>query len=104
MFQVGDVVRVRSWDDMASEYEVDDVGDIRIRLGVWFFSGKRRLCGDEGIISSIEPDPFFNGYCSVLMHGTLYSLPFESLIKIESASQPQFDNADWQNLMGWFYV
>ena len=104
MFQIGDVVRVRSWDDMTSEYEVDDAGDIKIRSGVWFFRGRRYICGDEGIISSIEPDPFFRGYCSVLIQEAQYHLPFESLVKIESVSQSPFDNADWQNLMGWFYV
>ena len=103
MFQVGDVVRVRSWDDMASEYEIDDDGDIKIRPGVWLLSNKKTICEAKGIISAIEEDPFFTGYCYVLIHDIKYCLPFESLVKIESASQPQFDNADWQK-MRWFYV
>lgn len=104
MFQVGDVVRVRSWDDMASEYEIGFLGDIRIAPDIWFLEYMRPICGAEGIILSIERDPDLAGYCSVLLREGQYCLPFESLVKIESASQPQFDNADWQNLMGWFYV
>lgn len=32
MFQVGDVVRVRSWDDMKDEFGLDVYGDINCRF------------------------------------------------------------------------
>lgn len=57
--KVGDIVRVRSWDDMASEYTVDADGDILItdqngNDKVYFLSkSMRRLCGLALTVSRI---------------------------------------------------
>lgn len=52
MFNVGDVVRVRQWDDMADEFCVDCDGDILVKE--WYF--RRDMidtCGKEAIIARV---------------------------------------------------
>lgn len=43
MFQVGDVVRVRSWDDMKDEFGLDVYGDINCRFR--FTRAMQKMCG-----------------------------------------------------------
>lgn len=50
-FQVGDIVRIREWDDMADEFGVIPNGAIRCN-GI-FTSNMRYLCGLELQIASI---------------------------------------------------
>lgn len=54
MFNVGDIVRVREWDDMAREYGVDRDGDIN--TPVYFVKRMRPLCGDRAEITRIHTD------------------------------------------------
>lgn len=52
-FDVGDIVRVRNWDDMVRESFVDADGDIP--LGDEYFFGRcRDYCGDEFEITGIN--------------------------------------------------
>lgn len=50
-FRVGDLVRIREWDDMAKEYGVDDNGDIKVYLG--FPASEKALCGKVAQIVEI---------------------------------------------------
>jgi hypothetical protein len=55
---IGDVVRVRSWDDMVREFGVDSGGDIDFGLeigkSVLFVEGMRKLCGREVTITGMR--------------------------------------------------
>lgn len=42
---VGDVVRIRSFEDMKSEFGVDQHGHIHGDYNVWFGDGMKALCG-----------------------------------------------------------
>ena len=43
-YKVGDKVKVRKWDDMASEFDIDSNGDIKIPL-FYFTREMERFCG-----------------------------------------------------------
>lgn len=45
--EVGDVVRIKSWDDMVYEYGCDDDGDIKLGKAKWFFAENKELCGSK---------------------------------------------------------
>lgn len=45
---VGDVLRIKEWDDMVAEYGVDKEGDIKIpgdALSIWFMGKNKDMCG-----------------------------------------------------------
>ena len=50
--QVGDLVRIRSWDDMASEFGIDEDGNIPCRFS--FVEYMKNLCGIEFEITGID--------------------------------------------------
>lgn len=54
MFQVGDVVRVRSWDDMKAEFGLDYDGNINCRFG--FTRAMQKMCGKLYHVSKVEQD------------------------------------------------
>lgn len=54
MFQVGDVVRVRSWDDMKAEFGLMDNGTIDCRFG--FTRAMQKMCGKLYHVSKVEED------------------------------------------------
>lgn len=49
--QVGDSVRIRSWEDMKSEFGVDEYGNIPCRFS--FTEYMKDMCGDEFTITKI---------------------------------------------------
>ena len=55
-YKVGDAVRIRQWDDMASQYPVS-LQNGRICAistpGFWFHEGQKYLCGQQFTIRSI---------------------------------------------------
>ena len=48
-YNVGDTVRLRSWDDLAKEFGEDNHGDIKIG-GVWAFSSNKHCYGNLATI------------------------------------------------------
>lgn len=54
-FHVGDVVRIREWDDMAEEFDTGtyDDGSEYIKCPLSFVSEMRKYCGQEYTIRSI---------------------------------------------------
>lgn len=54
MFQVGDVVRVRSWDDMKDEFGLDVEGDINCRF--CFTRDMQKMCGKLYHVSKVKQD------------------------------------------------
>lgn len=54
-FSVGDVLRVRNWEDMLEEYETVRGGDsIVCPDNVWFVSTMKYLCGQEFEVKEIH--------------------------------------------------
>lgn len=51
--KVGGRVRIRDWDDMEREFGLNGLGVIRCEN--MFTLGMRRLCGREGIVTTIRP-------------------------------------------------
>lgn len=47
MLSVGDRVRIMAWEDLEVLYDIDDDGDIRVAIGVYFTRGMRQFCGME---------------------------------------------------------
>lgn len=54
-FAVGDRVRIRDWDDMASEFGVDEDGEIPCKY--IFTPAMRDFCGQEYTISTTRNNP-----------------------------------------------
>lgn len=52
-YKVGDVVIIRDWDDMASEYGTDRDGDIS-HSGNYYFSEYRKFCGTSAVVQDID--------------------------------------------------
>lgn len=53
-FQVGDKVRIRSWNDMVKEFGTDGFGDIPCCC--YFVKDMKPICGDEFTITMIDDD------------------------------------------------
>lgn len=54
---VGDVLRIREWDDMANEFEVDECGDIRIpkpNMPAYFLYSNKYMCGQIFTVKEIR--------------------------------------------------
>lgn len=52
-FKIGDMVKIKSWEEMVEEFELDEDGDISIRNGYTFFSIEmREFCGNIITIES----------------------------------------------------
>ena len=58
---VGDVLRIKEWDDMVDEFEVDGDGDVKIwgrrNVPVWFFYKNKEICGQVFTVKAVEHLP-----------------------------------------------
>ena len=82
--QVGDAVRIRSWEDMAKEFGVDEDGNIPCRFS--FIEEMRKMCGDEFIITGINDGKYIG-------HSNGGGLSI-SIDMIEPASEDEIDGAE----------
>lgn len=56
-YKVGDHVIVRTWNDMLSEYGLDDYGDIAVHPGeLSFVLGMKPFCGMELVVTKVDFD------------------------------------------------
>ena len=55
-YKVGDKVRVRQWEDLKSQYETDEYGEINV--GVIFIEDMKNFCGKELVIEGFN----YEGY------------------------------------------
>ena len=69
IFNIGDLVRIRQWDDMASQYR-ESAGTIRCRCG--FNKEMKRLCGKEFVVEA-------TGRHIVMGHGTPFLISDDML-------------------------
>lgn len=73
-YKVGDKVRVRQWEDMATEFPIDDDGDILVRNNCAFVKQMRHLCGEEYYITDI-----WDGCYRLNKEGSMWSFTDEML-------------------------
>lgn len=69
-FEVGDRVRIRDWDDMATDFFVDDDGDIRFEddpVSPYFVGDMRYFCGETGEIYDVQYNAYGDGIDRVLI-------------------------------------
>lgn len=69
-FEVGDRVRIRDWDDMATDFFVDDGGDIGFDVdssSPYFVEDMRYLCGETGEIYDVQYNAYGDGIDRVLI-------------------------------------
>lgn len=59
VFNAGDLVRIRDYEDMALEFGVGSAGNVRCRCG--FTREMRLLCGVQFVITEIEDDVYVSG-------------------------------------------
>lgn len=59
MFEVGDSVRIKSWEQMEQEFKLDDSGDIECSTEC-FLTDMKDLCGMELTIEEIYDDQIQN--------------------------------------------
>lgn len=75
-FKVGELVRIRQWDDMEKEFGIDEGGNISINSAIVFVREMKPLCGKYAEITRLHDGgrvglKFFN--CDGLETGWLYS-------------------------------
>lgn len=102
---VGDVLRVREWNDMANEFTTDPDGDIWIPFddfddssGIWFIRSMEYLCGKTFTVESITDMPSYYMYCSEekieFKNGFCYVITSEMLESLnEPINEPDFEVA-----------
>lgn len=64
-YKVGDKVKVRGWDDMVSEFDVDASGDIELP-GIFFTKKMEKFCGKIVTIQEREVDLDGEAYYEIL--------------------------------------
>ena len=67
LFHIGDMVRVRQWDDMERQYGIDEFGDIQVPLV--FNTDMIHLCGNTYKVYEVRvrDDYGLNGVCQYLL-------------------------------------
>ena len=53
-YQVGETLIIRSWEDMVSEYGLNEMGNIDCPGEIVFASSMRHLCGQEFTIKNVR--------------------------------------------------
>lgn len=69
-FEVGDRVRIRDWNDMATDAFVDDDGDIRLdddSSSPYFVGDMQYLCGETGEVYDVQYNAYGDGVDRVLI-------------------------------------
>lgn len=59
-FNIGDVCRIREWDDMAEEFGVDEEDDDVIECEYKFIADMRYLCGERFTIKRRDYTRFYS--------------------------------------------
>ena len=91
----GEVVRVREWDDMVSEYGL--IGSkIPVRFG--FYKSMNHLCGREYVVESVGD----NG--EVYGHGSGFAISKDILVPTQISTSPVFDEPEMSDFLGTFTV
>ena len=81
--KVGDIVRIREWDDMADEFDVNSVGDIECEFT--FIKDMRKLCGLEFEITEIDEHKVYG-------HHSSYSISFDMIESVEDRNDLELND------------
>lgn len=96
-FKAGDLVRIRQWDDMKSQFGTDEDGDISLSRGFYFVQGMKHLCGMEFEIAAISHKDYGGLTDEVLSHAPELSewviIP-QMLEYVEPEYEPDLDASD----------
>lgn len=69
-FEVGDRVRIRDWSDMATDFFVDDEGDISFEddpVSPYFVGDMQYLCNETGEVYDVQYNAYGDGIDKVLI-------------------------------------
>ena len=95
---IGDMLRVRSFEDMKSEFGIDEDGDIRGEHNIWFDNEMKPLCGKVFTVSEFEYDEYHSVEgiedCDDGTHWSVRAWmldPFNDTDELEPASDDDFD-------------
>lgn len=69
-FEVGDRIRIRDWNDMATDFFVDDEGDISFEddpSSPYFVGDMQYLCGETGEVYDVQYNAYGDGIDRVLI-------------------------------------
>lgn len=118
VFKVGDVVKIRNWDDMVREFGTPDSdGDIKITTlrgyddavkpcgAVWFLKEMRKFCGKVAVVDAgptttvyreydlrlLNPDPELDDILD-------YAFTFEMLIPLDGANSKPDITIPFENI------
>lgn len=95
---IGDVLRIRSFEDMKSEFGIDEDGDIHGGRTAWFDNEMKPLCGKVFTVSEFEYDEYHSVEgvedCDDGTHWSISAWmlePFNDTDELEPASDDDFD-------------
>ena len=87
---IGDIVRVRQWDDMAAEFGIDRYGDIQCPRG--FLRDMDGLCGQ--MFNVTEFDPLCDGFVRVITNPLTWSILTPEVFEPVAEPPEQLDFVD----------
>ena len=96
-FNVGDLVRIRQWDDMVAQYDAH--GWINTHVYV-FVRDMRYLCGKEFVITSIKHQ--VNDVYEVFGHGAHWHITNEMIELVEE--DDIYDSEEIENFLGTIHI
>ena len=93
-FQIGDELRIRSWEDMAEEFGVTEQNFIRCSEGIVFISSMRHMCGKRFVVRSINNNRYKsvdNVECGCIITASMLEYDMDN-INIEKITDDEFLN------------
>lgn len=95
--QPGDTVTIRTWDDMAEEYGLNESGEIKTPR-ITILKSMKRFCGNSYVVKeayytsdrrtySFYDFPFYFPICALASYSSPQSIPISS-ISFDSLIQP----------------
>ena len=91
---IGDVLRIRSWEDMCMEFDVDEDEEI-LYDDVWFLEDMRDLCGKIFTVSNAEGNDEC-GYDYQSVQGVEHPDKDTTWSIRAWMLEPYEDNAEWE--------
>ena len=99
LYHIGDVVRIRQWDDMKAQFGVDHFGDIQVPYQ--FTTGMKKFCGREFTVRKTARDSYACTYQYFFVEpDATCSWSEEMLEPVEDECEISFDADDLNDLLG----
>lgn len=58
-FKSGDIVKIKTWEELTNEFSLDEKGDINISYPLSFLKKMRYLCDEIMVVKNVHPDGTF---------------------------------------------